>query len=89
MDGRQQTAQVIDLVRLPRGARPIPFSELDWEEVLAARSLDCDSYNDCLAFVANLRWRGFSCRRCPFLTGNTPCNDEVAASGAGSVIHLP
>ena len=57
---------VIHLTLLPSGARPIPFAALDYEEVPAARDLECDAYGRCLEFVANARWVGFSCRQCPF-----------------------
>lgn len=58
-------AEIIDLVQLPSGARPHPRAELEYEEVEDARKLHCPSYTECLEFAANVRWRGFHCRRCP------------------------
>ena len=61
----QLGAEIIDLVHLPSGARPTPFAELNFEEVPRARALDCDTYNECLALAARVRWAGFHCRQCP------------------------
>jgi hypothetical protein len=85
----EKWAEVIDLVKLPVGARPIPYAGLEYEEVPASRHLDCDTYGACLDFVASIRWVGFSCRRCPF---NAPEANEVAdgdlPAQAGAVIPL-
>ena len=87
--GCENWAEIIDLVKLPVGARPVPYAGLEYEEVPASRYLDCDSYGACLDFVASIRWVGFSCRRCPF---NTPEAEEVAEDGlpaqSGAVIPL-
>ena len=87
--GCNNWAEVIDLVRLPVGARPVPYAGLEYEEVPASRHLDCDTYGACLDFVASIRWVGFSCRRCPF---NAPeaheTSDEDLAPQTGAVIPL-
>src|SRR5439155_21395181 len=72
-------AQVIDLVHLPPGARPLPYAELDFEEVPGARALDCDTYHECLSLAARVQWRGFHCRRCPKFLG-LPARPEGAKS---------
>lgn len=58
-------AEVIDLVHLPKGTRPTPIAYLDFEEVERLREMDCDNYQGCLAFAAEVRWRSFHCRQCP------------------------
>lgn len=63
--GADEGAEIIDLVQLPIGARPMPRVELEPEEVDDARALDCENYNGCLAVAAQAKWPGFHCRRCP------------------------
>lgn len=65
-------ATIINLALLPAGAHPMPFAELDVEEVPSARHLDCDDYGGCLDFAAHVRWRGFHCRRCPRFSSQAP-----------------
>ena len=62
-------AQIIDLIQLPSGARPMPRAALDYEEVSDARALDCGAYAECLNFAARVHWIGFHCRRCPKFMG--------------------
>jgi len=85
----QQLAEVIDLVQLPRRARPVPFAELDFDEVPGARAMDCGSYQQCLAFVANVKWRSFSCRRCPLRDADPEVEETIDDFPGASVIHLP
>lgn len=59
------SAEVIDLVHLPRGTRPTPIAYLDFEEVSRLREMDCEHYQGCLTFAAEVRWRSFHCRQCP------------------------
>lgn len=90
-DRRQGGAEIIDLIYLPVGARPQPAVELDYEEVLEARALDCASYNACLCFAAKVHWRGFSCRRCPkFLQRGDEAEPAATQVGGGlaAVIRL-
>ena len=84
-------AEVIELAFLPRRARPIPFAELEYDEVQQRRALDCGYYGACLEFAARVRWRGFSCRRCPFKDSHAECAedfDEPMPATAASVIQL-
>ncbi|MGF1511724.1 MAG: hypothetical protein ACFB9M_19690 [Myxococcota bacterium] len=60
-----QDAEVIDLVRLPPGTRPTPVAYLDYEEVSKCRVMECQHYQTCLTFAAEVRWRSFHCRQCP------------------------
>lgn len=62
---RQQDADIIDLVQLPRGTRPTPIAYLDYDEVQTRRQMDCDYYHACLSFAARVRWKSFHCRQCP------------------------
>jgi hypothetical protein len=90
----EQGAEVIDLVYLPARARPHPRAELDYEEVLEARALNCRSYAECLAFAASVHWRSFSCKRCPRFgeTGDAhhlgACPEESDDASFAPVIHL-
>jgi hypothetical protein len=86
-DDSTEGAEIIDLVQLPAGARPHPRAELDYEEVLEARALDCECYAACLAFAAHVHWRGFHCRRCPKLAARAERADNPAATPA-AVIRL-
>ncbi len=65
VDARQQDADIIDLVQLPRGTRPTPIAYLDYDEVQTRRQMDCDYYHSCLSFAARVRWKSFHCRQCP------------------------
>lgn len=58
-------ADVIDLVHLPTGTRPTPVAYLDYEEIARCRVMECEHYQTCLAFAAEVRWRSFHCRQCP------------------------
>lgn len=69
-------AEVIDLVQLPSGTRPTPIAYLDYEDVERCRFMDCEHYQNCLAFAAEVRWRSFHCRQCP----KNP--ERVSAKGA-------
>jgi len=62
---RPDDAEVIDLVHLPPGTRPTPVAYLDYEEISRCRVLECEHYQRCLAFAAEVRWRSFHCRQCP------------------------
>ena len=58
-------AEVIDLVHLPAGTRPTPIAYIDYEEVGRLRVMECEHYQQCLQFAAEVRWRSFHCRQCP------------------------
>lgn len=58
-------AEVIDLVRLPAGTRPTPVAYLDFQEVKSCRVMECEHYQTCLNFAAEVRWRSFHCKQCP------------------------
>jgi len=58
-------AEVIDLVHLPTGTRPTPIAYIDYEEVGRLRVMECEHYQQCLQFAAEVRWRSFHCRQCP------------------------
>ena len=52
-------------MRLPRGTRPTPIAYVDFEEVERLRVMDCQHYQSCLTFAAEVSWRSFHCRQCP------------------------
>jgi hypothetical protein len=85
---RGEEAEIIDLCTLPSGARPVPFGELDIEEVMHVRALDCECYNQCLTFVARVRWAGFSCRRCPFRSGAHRAAAEEEIEAIAAIIRI-
>jgi hypothetical protein len=58
-------AQVVALVRLPQGSRPIPIAYLEYDEIERCRQLACPDYQGCLTFAAEERWKSFHCRQCP------------------------
>ncbi len=62
---RQDEAEVIDLVKLPLGTRPTPICSVEFDEVPSLRQMDCDHYQRCLGFAAQVRWRSFHCKQCP------------------------
>lgn len=90
----EDSAEIIDLVRLPRGTRPTPIASVGFEEVERLRVLDCDHYQSCLAFVAQVRWRSFHCRQCPKSPERqqqaAPASEAPAAPAhAAKIIELP
>ena len=72
-------AEIIDLVQLPIGARPTPLAWVDWDEVPVLRILDCESYQRCLGFASQVRWKSFHCRQCP----RNPARGETWAPAPG------
>lgn len=89
----RDSAEIIDLVRLPRGTRPTPIAYVDFEEVERLRVLDCEHYQSCLAFVAEVRWKSFHCRQCPKNPDRIGTTDEVDAetgeTGGAKIIEWP
>ena len=87
---RDDYAEIIDLVHLPRGTRPTPIAYLDYEEVPRCRALDCEFYQKCLEFAARVRWRSFHCRQCPqSCEPSTSCSLARASNheqGGGAVV---
>ena len=83
-------AEIIDLVRLPRGTRPTPVAYLDYDEVERCREMECGYYQSCLEFAARVRWKSFHCRQCPQNAHRLHADHEPALSGEGAaVIKLP
>ena len=76
-----ELAEVIDLVQIPLGARPTPVAYVDWEEVPRLRVLECESYQRCLSFVAQVRWKSFHCRQCPRSPNRVSPSETEAAGG--------
>ena len=64
-EASEDSADIIDLVHLPRGTRPTPIAYLDFEEVERLRIMECEHYHNCLTFAAEVKWRSFHCRQCP------------------------
>ena len=90
---QHERAQIINLSALPRGARPMPFASLEYEEVPNARQLECPGYNRCLEFVVSIKWQGFSCRRCPLndilnWDEHASCTSVASTNIDASVIKL-
>lgn len=88
----EDSADVIDLVHLPRGTRPTPIASVHFEEVERLRVLECEDYQGCLTFVSEVKWRSFHCRQCPKnpdRIGAQSAQEEVRAAGQNaSVIKL-
>ncbi len=57
-------AEVVDLVRLPAGTSPATIADLEFDEVETRRYMECEHYQTCLNFAAEVRWRSFHCRQC-------------------------
>lgn len=84
-------AEVIDLVHLPRGTRPTPIAYLDFEEIERLRVMECDTYQGCLTFASEVRWRSFHCRQCPKnpdRIGKGPQSQVERSSGQATIIRL-
>ena len=81
--GEQQgeLAEVIDLVQLPLGSRPTPIAYLDYEEIQRTRVLSCGSYQRCLSFAAQVRWKSFHCRQCPQHPTKVSSDTQLDSSG--------
>jgi hypothetical protein len=58
-------AEIYHLYLLRPGAHPRACDPLSFDEVVRHRHLGCRLYSDCLRFVAQSPWKGFSCDRCP------------------------
>ncbi|MEM7677605.1 MAG: hypothetical protein AAF449_16535 [Myxococcota bacterium] len=77
---RRDEAEVIDLVQLPLGTRPTPICGVEFDEVDRLREMDCDFYQSCLGFAAQVRWRSFHCRQCPRHPGRVARNPAAASA---------
>ena len=67
--GTMPEAEIYRIYLLRQGARPRRYEPLTFQQVQSHRHIDCPCYADCLQFVAQSPWRGFSCDRCPCFTG--------------------
>lgn len=45
-------------------AKPFPWAKLTMEEVSEHRKFDCPNYRECLLYVANKHWEGWTCFLC-------------------------
>ncbi len=58
-------AEIYRIYLLRQGARPRKYEPLTFNQVRFHRYIDCPCYAECLQFVAQSPWKGFSCDRCP------------------------
>ena len=60
-----EMGEVIQLVVLPRGARPRRAERIETMDLVPQRrELQCESYSTCLTFAVRAKWKGFHCAAC-------------------------